>query len=170
MNNNIFKKSIAILLSLTLLASLASCGNLHPANKAKREAVGIFESIKNQDIKKLNALFTEDVRDTHDLDEEWEEFFDSIDGDIVSYGSISSGGEGASYDYGIVTYSHVVIYINDVKTDTGMVYEYITYNVTCVDKKHPEREGVGLFSLKVPSDNDEGYEEVIVGEIITYYD
>lgn len=104
------------------------------------------------------------------LDDEWEAFFDSIDGNIVSYGKIQSGGEEVYYDYGRVTYSQIVINITDVKTDTGMVYDSISYSQTRVNKKHPEREGIGLFCLQIPSDNEKGYEEVIVGEIIIYYD
>ena len=164
------KKGVAVMLSLALLCSLASCSERHPANKAKKEAVGIFEAIKNHDTKKLNKMFTEDVRDTHDLDAEWEEFYDSIDGNIVSYGSITSGGEEVYYDYGQVTYSMIVININDVKTDTGMVYESLSYCQTRVDKKHPEREGIGIFSLLKRTDNDAGYEESLVGEVIIYYD
>ena len=168
--NGILKKGLAVILSLAMLFSLASCSERHPANKAKREAKKIFGYIKNKDTKRLNKLFSDDVRWTHDLDDEWDEFFDSIDGNIVSYGSITTGGEGGHYDYGKVTYSDIVININDVKTDTGMTYESISYYQIRVDKKHPEREGIGIFSLMMPSDNEKGYEEVIVGEIIIYYD
>lgn len=164
------KKGIAIVLSLTMLASVASCSELHPANKAKREAKKIFKYLKNEDTKKLNKLFSDDVRLTHDLDDEWDVFFDSIDGNIVSYGRIQSQGEGGRYDWGKVTYSDIVISIEDVKTDTGMVYNSISYYQIRVDKQHPEREGISLFSLEIPSDNEKGFEEVIVGEIIIYYD
>ncbi len=69
-----------------------------------------------------------------------------------------------------MTYSDIVININDVETDTGMTYESIRYYQIRVDKKHPEREGIGIFSLMIPSDKEKGYEEVTVGEIIIYYD
>ena len=170
MIRNIFKKSLAVLLLAAMLCSLASCSERHPGHKAKREAARIFEYIKDGNTKKLNKLFSDDVRDTHDLDDEWDDFFDAVDGNIVSYGSISSGGEEVYIDYGKVTYSMVVVNINDVKTDTGMVYESISYNQIRVDKKHPEREGIGLFSLVSAADNEKGFEEVIVGEVIIYYD
>ena len=170
MINNVFKKGIAVMLSLAMLLSFASCSERHPRNKAIREAKKYFEYLKNEDTKKLNKLFSDDVRDTHDLDEEWDDFYDSIDGNIISYGSITSGGEGGRYDFGRVTYSDIVIIIEDVKTDTGMEYDSISYYQIRIDKKHPEREGIGLFSLEVPSDNEKGFEEVIVGEVIIYYD
>ena len=77
--NEIFKKGIALILSFIMLFSLASCSERHPANKAKREAKKIFEYLKNKDTKRLNKLFSDDVRWTHDLDDEWDDFFDSID-------------------------------------------------------------------------------------------
>ena len=170
MTDSIIKKGLAIVLLAAMVISVSSCGRVLSVNKAKREAASIFEAIKKQDTKKLNSLFTEDVRDTHDLDDEWEVFFDSIDGNIVSYGEIKTMGEEEYVDFGQVTYWQLVITITDVKTDTGTVYESLSYSQTRVDKKHPEREGIGLFSLQIPADNDRGFEEVIVGEIIIYYD
>ena len=168
---NIIKKASAIVLSVSMLLSFVSCSsNRHPFNPARREAKKIFEYIKNKDTKKLNRLFSEDVRDSHDLDDEWDDFFDIIDGDIVSYGKISSGGEEVYIDYGKVTYSYIIVNINDVKTDTGMTYDMISYCQARVNKKHPGNEGIGLFSIQLPSDNDRGFEEVTVGEVIIYYD
>ena len=170
MTKNTLKKCLVVFLSMAMLLSLASCSERHPANKAKREAKKIFECIRNEDTKKLNKLFSEDVRDTHDLDDEWDDFFDAIDGNIVSYGKISTRGEGGHYDFGRTTYSDICIAIEDVKTDTGMTYKEIGYYQVRIDKAHPEREGIAIFSLMLPSDNEKGFEEVVVGEIITYYD
>lgn len=167
MIRTVLKKCTAVILSLAVLSSLASCSERHPLNKAKREAKKYFEYLKDEDTKKLNKLFSEEVRDAHDLDDEWDYFYDHIDGNIVSYEKIVSGGESGHYDFGKVTYSMIIISYENVKTDTGMVYESISYNQVRIDKANPEHEGIGLFCLRMPADNDKGYEEVIVGEIYT---
>ena len=168
--DSVIKKSLATVLVVSTVCTSASCGMLNPSLKAKKEAADIFELLKDEDTRKLNKYFSEDVRDSHDLNDEWEVFFDSIDGDIVSYGEIKSGGESEHSDFGKITFYEIVITIKDVKTDTGMEYEYISYNQIRIDKKHPEREGIGVICVSIPSDDDDGCEQVCVGENIIYYD
>ena len=50
---NKVKKIFAAVTVLAVLLTCASCGNAHPAQPVKREAVKYFEYIKNKDIKKL---------------------------------------------------------------------------------------------------------------------
>lgn len=164
------KKLLALLLSVLMIFSFNACSDLLPSYHAKKEAKNYFNYLKNKDIKKLTRLFSDDVNETHDLEKEWDEFFSCIDGNIVSYEKISSGGEEEYIDHGKTTYYTIVINFVNVETDTGKTYEYISFSQTRANKKHPENKGINLFSIRLPADNDKGFEEKIVGEIMIYPD
>ena len=51
----------------------------------------------------------------------------------------------------------------NVKTDTGKIYNRLDYRQLRVDNAHPCAEGISIFSLAVPADNPKGFEEVNVG-------
>lgn len=138
----------------------------HPENNAKKEAKVYFEYLKKKDIQSLNKLFSSDVQKIHDLGKEWKSFFDAIDGNIVSYEKILSLGEEVRVDDYKVTYSDIVIRFEGVKTDAGKIYERIDYRQKRVDVTHPEAEGIGIFSIAIPAENEKGFQEVNVGEII----
>lgn len=164
------KRLTAAVLAVFMLFSFSSCSVLLPSYKAKQDAKKYFKYLKNRDIDKLIDLFSDDINDPHDLYKEWEEFFDSIDGNIVSYEKIRSGGEGEHIDNGKTTYYTVSIDYVNVETDTGKIYETISYTQVRENKKHPENKGINLFVVRLPSDNEKGFEEKIVGGFITYTD
>ena len=162
------KKALALLISVFLIFSFTSCREFNPSNKASKEAVKYFEYLKNKDVDKLIDLFTDDVRDTYDLEKEWEEFFASIDGNIVSYERIRSGGEEERIDKGQTSFYSVNIKYENVETDTGKTYKCITFSQVRADKKNPGNKGIRLFSVELPADNEKGFEEKIVGGFIDY--
>ena len=164
------KRLIAIVLMISMLFSLSSCSRLLPSYSAKKDTEKYFKYLKNKDIDKLTELFSDDVKDTHDLYKEWEEFFNSFDGNIVSYEKISTGGEEERIDHGKTTYYSVVVNFQNVETDTGKTYEYIAFAQHRENKKHPENKGINLVAVRLPSDNEKGFEEKVVGEIISYTD
>ena len=164
------RRVITFVLTVFMLFSLASCRDIFASSHAKKEAVKYFEYLKNRDIDKLNSLFSDDVRDTHDLDKEWEEFFAGIDGNIVSYEGITSRGESERIDHGKTTYYDINIIYENVVTDTGKTYEWICFSQVRENKKHPENKGINLFAVKLPADNEDGYVEKLVGGFITYTD
>lgn len=113
------KKVIALVLTIVMIISFSSCGGFLPSLSAKREAKKNFEYLRNKDIDKLVSLFSDDIKDTHDLYKEWDDFFKSIDGNIVCYEKISTGGESERIDHGKTTYYSVAIIFQNVETDTG---------------------------------------------------
>ncbi len=153
-------KSIVLIMVLCMITGcLCGCGSKssadmerwHPKKLAKQEAADIFEYIKNEDTKSLVALFSDDVKNTHNLDREWKEFFEKIDGKVVSYDSISFPGEGMGVDKdGNIYDSHLSINYNNVKTDTGAVYKQFGYYQTRIDTKKPNRQGINLFTVQLP--------------------
>ena len=136
----------------------------HPEKNAKKEAADYFEYIRNKDIQSLDALFSPDVQASHDLQKEWEAFFSALEGNIVSYENISYLGEEVRIDEHKVSYSDITIRYENVKTDTGKIYNRLDYRQLRVDNAHPGAEGISIFSLAVPADNPKGFEEVNVGE------
>jgi len=137
----------------------------NPANKAKKEAEIYFEYLKEKDIQSLNKLFSLEVQNNHNLEKEWATFFEAIDGNIVSYKKISIHGEEMNVDDRIVTFSALTIRFEDVQTDTGKTYELIDYREIRVDANHSKAEGINLFSVLLPYEDDMVNKEVAVGEI-----
>ena len=164
------KRLTAAVLAVFMLFPFSSCSVLLPSYAAKQDGEKYFKYLKNKDIDKLIELFSDDVNDTHDLYKEWEEFYGSLDGNIVSYGKISTGGEGEHIDNGKTTYYIVTINYENVETDTGKIYESISYTQVRENKKHPENKGISLFVVRLPSDNEKGFEEKIVGGFVDYTD
>ena len=169
------KKTALIAFMLILGLVITGCGSeadlekTNPKKLARKEAEDIFEYIKDEDIDSLVDLFAEDVKKSHDLKKEWEEFFEKMDGKAVSYGGISFPGEGMGVDKdGNIYDSHLSINYNKVKTDTGTVYQEFGYYQTRIDTKHPEREGINLFTFQmVDKDGNKG-DFYTVGDYIEY--
>ncbi len=137
----------------------------HPENAAKKEAESYFEYLKQKDIQSLNKLFSSNVRNSHDLEKEWNEFFECVDGNIISCGNITYLGEEVRVDKRKVTYSDIVIRYEDVKTDSGKTYDRIDYRQLRVNDADPGSEGISIFSIKIPSEDNNDSREVSVGEI-----
>ena len=137
----------------------------HAANHAKKEAKEYFKYLKDKDTKSLNKLFSSKAQQTHNLDKEWDEFFNAIDGNLESYEKVKAGGEEMYVDDYKVTYSYIQITYENVKTDTGKTYEEISYNEIRVDNKEPDEEGIKLYVLMIPADNEKGCEEICVGQV-----
>lgn len=152
------RKIISCVLILTVMALASSCALINrddPKKQERAEADKIFELLKNEDIDALCGLFSEDVRNRYDLESEWKIFFDSIDGNIVSYDSLSFNAEGYGKDKnGEVYDSHMSVNYNKTTTDTGMVYDDIGYFVY---RKHPDgksQEGLSVFTVKLPDSGE----------------
>ncbi len=151
---------ISTVLIFSVLFAFTGCNMLSDAMNserfgakklAKQDAEQVFEYLKNKDIDSLCEVFSEDSRKYHDLEIEWEIFFDRIDGNIVSYKSISFPGEGMSFDNdGEISDSHLSVNFNGVKTDTGAVYDELGYYQTRIDTANPELEGINVFTVKIP--------------------
>ena len=158
------KKLLRLILLCILVGLLCGCGSTstadlerrNPKKLARKEADEIFEYIKAEDIPSLVDYFSQDVKDTHDLEQEWKVFFEKLDGKVVSYDSVSFPGEGMGVDKdGNIYDSHLSINYNKVKTDTGAVYDQFGYYQTRIDTKKPDREGVNLFTVQL--ENKEFY-------------
>ena len=158
-----FTEITVILLVCAILLNITGCSKFiedlnserYGAKRlAGKEAEEIFKMLQEEDIEGLSALFSEDSRKYHNIEMEWELFFDRIDGNIVSYSGISFPGEGMGVDKdGEIYDSHLSINFNNVKTDNGTVYTNFGYYQTRIDTKNPELEGINVFLAQVPGTN-----------------
>ena len=158
-----FNGIISITLVLAILLSFTDCSKFiedmnserYGAKRlAKKEAEEIFRMLQEEDIEGLSALFSEDSRKYHNIEMEWELFFDRLDGKVVSYSGISFPGEGMGVDKdGVIYDSHLSINFKNVKTDTGTVYKEFGYYQTRIDTRNPELEGINVFTAQIPGTN-----------------
>ncbi len=158
-----FNGIISITLVLAILLSFTGCSKFiedmnserYGAKRlAKKEAEEIFRMLQEEDIEGLSALFSEDSRKYHNIEMEWELFFDRLDGKVVSYSGISFPGEGMGVDKdGVIYDSHLSINFKNVKTDTGTVYKEFGYYQTRIDTRNPELEGINVFTAQIPGTN-----------------
>ncbi len=126
-----------------------------PKKLEKPDAEQIFEYIKNEDTDSLCALFSPEVKKSHDLEKEWQEFFERMDGKAESYKSISYPNEGVGKDKdGEVYKMHISVNYNDVKTANGTVYKEFGYYRVRVNKSDPEAEGLSTFTMQDPGTGD----------------
>ena len=158
MNKKCIIRIVSFVMIFAVLFSFVGCSIFEgsdPERNAKRlarkEAEEIFKMLQEEDIEGLSALFAEDSRKYHDIEAEWKNFFDHIDGKIVSYSGISFPGEGMGVEQdGVIYDSHLSINYNNVETDNGTVYKDFGYYQTRIDTKDPELEGINVFTVKIP--------------------
>ena len=138
-----------------------------PKRLAKDEAEEIFEYLKAKDIDKLTALFSKSAGSEQGLKNEWEKFFESIDGNIESYKSLDFPGEGITIDKnGEITDPHLDIEYKKVTTDKGAEYE-IGYYQTRKYPKNTDIEGINLFFVYIYDDEGVLEKEIDVGRMPT---
>ena len=160
MKKNSIKRIISITLIFAVLLSFSGCSKFiedmnserYGAKRlAKKEAEEIFQMVVDKDIEGLSALFSEDSKKYHNIEREWEMFFNRLDGNVVSYSGISIPNEGMGVDKdGVIYDSHLSVNYKNVKTDTGTVYTNFGYYQTRIDTRNPELEGINLFTVQFP--------------------
>lgn len=154
------KKHVALFMSLVMLFSLSGCQIVDNAVKTikddpkygeKEYAEQVFEYLKNEDIDSLCELFAPDVRAEHSLESEWKNFFNHMDGKIVSYEGLQYPGEGLGKDKdGKVYDSHISVNYAGAKTDNGIVYEEFGYYHVKVSSDDPDSVGLIVFTMQDP--------------------
>ncbi|MBR4022056.1 MAG: DUF5104 domain-containing protein [Ruminococcus sp.] len=172
-------KKITCVIVFLLLFSFCGCSNTNSKNKdyyekhnlkklAKDEAVIIFEYIKNKNTDELIEYFSDDIKNTHNLQSEWESFYEFINGDIQNYNEISFTGEAMSINKeGQINDSHLTVVFNNVVTTENIVYE-IGYYHQRISKEHPKSKGINLFTVNIRDDKGYIVDSCSVGDIIIY--
>ncbi len=126
------------------------------SKEVEKESTQVFDYLKNEDIESLSELFCQNKKDESDLNEKWQVFFDEIDGKIISYDKYSCEENMRTFYKGELTYLVLTVKYSNVKTNTGKIYEQLTYTTTAKDSNNSLKEGVSNFILFLGKD-DNGY-------------
>lgn len=154
------RKVMALMMSLVIAFPVCSCAFIDRAVKAyeddpKRDereyAEQVFEYVKNEDIDSLCELFAPEVSVDHSVRSEWKYFFDHMDGNAVSYKSLSYPDEGIGKDKdGEVYESHISVNYKGVKTGNGTEYKQFGYYRVQVNSNDPDSVGMHVFTMQDP--------------------
>jgi hypothetical protein len=130
-----------------LKISKAVANSLFPNIELNKQAKTNFEYLKKKDIKKLIRQFSENAQNSHNLTKEFEDFYASIDGQLVSYENVNCADSEKYVDSWKTTKHLFVCEYKNVKTDTGATYEELSYSIYKINKYHPSAVGINTLSL-----------------------
>lgn len=120
---------------------------------ARKTALKLFKYMQEEDTDNLVRLFAKETKKEYDLEDEWEELFDSLDGTVKSYGKLEVTASEVWVDKGKVSYSVITVSFNDVVTDEGTRYDEIFFSQTVVDKA--EKDMIGINALEIFDEDEE---------------
>ena len=151
------KKIISILLIIVMILSTSCIYNkkiyeatkLEKRKKKERKEIAetIIESINNKDTYQMKKLFCDLYQDNIELEWDINDFFDCIDGDIVSYElNDSEEMERTLVEDGEIVFDYESISIEKIMTNKKQKYD-IYVAMYWIDKEHEEVEGITQISL-----------------------
>lgn len=118
----------------------------------RREAAGIIDAVRENDIQGIKELLCTKTREKNDIDEEIQKFIDFVEGDILSYDESirihsEEYGVGAQSDYHKYRWT-----VEDIRTDAGITYEM---NITeySVNEKEPGLQGILKLNFRDENGN-----------------
>lgn len=145
---------------LVMLANLSAC-NSDSNNKSSSKQINdmgktIITCFEEKDKETLISLFSENIKNSHDLEKEIEQAFEFFDSEILEYDEIRGGLGGGKMrgDEGWVELGGMGEIWN-VKTQSGTCY-LIAFASCIIDKENEENiglEGIRIFN----EDIDESY-------------
>lgn len=111
---------------------------ISPDEIARQQSVAIMEAVKEQDAEALKEMFCEHVKSTHELDHEIEEFFEFIDGEIISYDTPFGGTKAKSTTTERTEAIKLTGHTYNIKTDNEKTYEigFNSYQVYVKDENY----------------------------------
>ena len=118
-----------------------------PLMMARRQGGEIIEYVVNKDKEGLKSMFSKYVTQNNDLDKEIDEFFEFIEGEIISYDEPDGDETGAVFSPNeSKRIRELGGEIKNIKTDKGKTYSisfmaYYVYN--------PNKDKVGMYAIGV---------------------
>ena len=131
-----------------------------PKEYATEQAEYIMECIVNQDKEGLKSVFSKYISETHDLDKEIDEFFEFIDGEIVSYDEPVGREGGASLAYGEYREKELYGHTENIITDTGKKY-HVSFMMYQIYETNPDYVGVDLITVTDKTSIEDGERKYI---------
>ena len=122
-----------------------------PLEIATEQSEYIMECIVNKDKEGLKSIFSKHVAETHDLDEEIDELFEFIDGEIISYDTPEGNEGGYTRRDGEYTEKELNGHTENIKTDNGKIYR-VGFMMYQICKSNPDFVGVDLIVIADKTD------------------
>jgi len=159
------KKALSVLAAVVML--LSGCGE--DEGSESTESFGMFKSADSiakekgkefmdyliaGDSESIKNMFCQRTLQLADFDEQFQAAIEFIDGNIISYGKLGSGGTGEYTRNGKITVMDVTPYIEDIVTDTGKTYRIIFYMFIYFDG-HEDVIGITKLAISLMENNEE---------------
>jgi len=110
--------------------------------EAKEEADQVFEYLKEEDIQSLSELFSPNKQTTYNLEAEWKSFFESLDGKIKDYDCLKFDEAQRTFSDGKLYYLTVNVEFTNIETETGHIYEELSYSKILKSDSNNDEEGI----------------------------
>ncbi len=123
--------------------------------EAKEEANQVFEYLKKEDIQSLSNLFSENKKTTYNLEDEWKDFFENLDGKIKDYDKLEFDESERTFSDGKLYYLTVNVEFINIETETGHIYEELSYSKILKSESDSDKEGIWGVSF-VNGRNEKG--------------
>ena len=117
-----------------------------PIEYATEQSEYIMECIVNKDKERLKSVFSKHISETHDLDKEIDEFFEFIDGEIVSYDEPEGYEGGYTMEYGKYKEKELQGKIKNIKTNKDEKYR-IRIHIYQIHENDKDKVGVDYISV-----------------------
>ena len=137
---------------------IAKNRKLYEKTSAREQCEIVMNAFKNRDNTTLKELFCDTIIQTHDLDTEFNEALEFINGNVVSYSEdsvdIAADSGGSSWDNGKLTEYYIDPWIKEVITDMGNEY-WIGFCLEKVYEKDETKEGIWYIEIRDQSTQEE---------------
>ncbi|MCM1525045.1 MAG: DUF5104 domain-containing protein, partial [Ruminococcus sp.] len=117
-------------------------------------ALKVIDCFINKDSETLKELFCSKVKNKVDFDEQIDEAFEFVKGNIISYDDHITSSSSVDYDEGKLVKRHYGPSIKNIKTDAKRTYKLYINLYTVYDK---DEEQVGITSLTIYENEDSEY-------------
>ena len=117
-----------------------------PLEIATEQSKYIMECIVNKDKEGLKSVFSKHIAQTHDLDKEIDEFFEFIDGEIVSHGEPEGYEGGYKMRDGGYTEKVLTGKISNIQTNKGDDYS-VRIRMYSIYKENSDHVGVSIINI-----------------------
>ncbi len=128
--------------------SKAVANHFFPNVALTRQAKANFECLKKRETSKLIKQFSDEAKSQHNLEQEFENFYKNIDGNLVSYEHVNCADRKKYVDSWKTTKHLFVCEFENVRTDTGIIYESLSYSLYRVNNHKPSVVGINILSIQ----------------------
>ncbi len=137
---------MGIMIFLVLTGETKQNGYLSADEKAQKQSRKIIEAVEKGDKKAIKKMCSEEFKSIENFDEQLDEFFEFIDGEIMSYDEPEGIYRGRKSSENGITEENLKGEIDNIKTDEGKTYR-ISFFSDSINKEYPECVGINGLGI-----------------------